>query len=216
MAKTTKAQKAEQFAAGRHSGAEQFTRALSQFAGRMTELIRGGEAASVRAEAGLQASVWMSLTNMQNCSDFFDGFVGAFSDAVMRAHSELPDVKRAAAERSMRRRIQNALESAAHELAHFAERLSQNPLYAFEWSDDAFKAAAEQDVALTLQKFLDGGEDVAPAFVGYEPAIAYARRMALQGARSPKHSTSQPSNLCEQYKTAAFATYADAAEGRDY
>jgi hypothetical protein len=159
-----------------------------------------------REEAVLRASVYTSLAGIRN-DTFFDAFVGAFRARWCAAHGQLPSVQAARRVEWLRRTIDSNLRSAKDTLDKFAADFAENPLYAFEWGGAAVEAAARRDVALIMQRTLDG-VDMKPEYAGYDNAIKYATEQALRGARSPHHSTSMLSNYANECKVAAWAEYA--------
>ncbi len=100
------------------------------------------------------------------------------------------------------RRLKSRLEMTEPALQSFAIKLQDDPAYAFEWADDAMRAAAAVKVIKScLVAFTEGS---APTDV----AQACTTR-ALHAARYPRCSTSQPSNIMQSYEAAAFAEYAE-------
>lgn len=99
------------------------------------------------------------------------------------------------------------------EVERWADKLKADPCSAFEWSDGAFQAAARLWVGKALHVWLTGEGREEP--VALDLVIKECRRNALRAAQHPKHSTSIPSNLMEQYKASAFAEFAMDFEDRD-
>jgi hypothetical protein len=84
------------------------------------------------------------------------------------------------------------------ELEKWKTKLDQNPAYAFEWSDPAFKTAAFLEVqSSALLLVVDG--------VSIDDLIDVLTDRVLFRSSCPAMSTSVPSNLLEQYKLAAVA-----------
>lgn len=113
----------------------------------------------------------------------------------------------------IQRWVKNTIESAQYTIAKFQENLAVNPAYAFEWSDGAFRAAADIKIAHFVQGFLDaevpeGTTDEARV----EHLRKYATRQVMNGARSPKRSTSPCTNLLEQDELAAWANLLERME----
>jgi hypothetical protein len=96
-------------------------------------------------------------------------------------------------------------------LSEWAARFAKDPGYALSWSDDSFKAAAQLTEGYRLKNILirDDIEDIMAA------AGKHLRGEILRGASYPKHSTSLPSNLMDQYTLAAQAELYDRFYGRD-
>lgn len=97
-------------------------------------------------------------------------------------------------------RISNAQER----IDKFREWLEHgcDPLYAFEWSDEAFAAAAEVCVLRRVREGVAGYVNGTQTLKNIED---YAAEEVLRGAKYPCKSTSQPSNLCALYKVQAWA-----------
>lgn len=79
---------------------------------------------------------------------------------------------------------------------------------AFEWSDGAFLAAADLEVHRLAIRALTSENPMTLVELR-----DYAHLEAMRGARHPRHSTSQPSNLMRVYKTAAWASLVDPISG---
>ena len=84
-------------------------------------------------------------------------------------------------------------------LEKFSKSFAENPAYAFEWSHDAFRAAARVQVGMNIR-----------AWVKYEEASAekimdQVRRQVLHGAQYPERSTSMQSNIIKQEIVAVWA-----------
>jgi len=100
------------------------------------------------------------------------------------------------------RRLQSRLEMTEPALQSFASKLQDDPAYAFEWADEAMRAAATAKVIKScIVAFAEGS---APTDV----AQACTTR-ALHAARYPRCSTSQPSNIMQSFEAASFAEYAE-------
>lgn len=97
--------------------------------------------------------------------------------------------------------IDSMEEMAKRELAKFSERFGKDPFYAFSWGDEAIKASAMLNVTDQLRCMNDNPK-AGPAY-----CLSYAMREALRGARSPESSTSHTSNLADQARTIAWATF---------
>jgi len=84
-------------------------------------------------------------------------------------------------------------------LSRFAESFSQNPAYAFEWSSQAFRAAARLQVGKSLLAWMEGEPTSA------EKIMDQVRGFVLRGAQYPERSTSMQSNLMKQEVVAVWA-----------
>jgi hypothetical protein len=118
------------------------------------------------------------------------------------AYWQLPEVKAETRKRAAERWIERAVADFAEARDKFVANLSTNALYALEWSESLFEAAASAHVAEAMREILNREN-------GVDEAIKTATNMALQGARSPKQSTSGTSNLADRYRTAAFANFVE-------
>lgn len=125
----------------------------------------------------------------------------AYTQAWAR-RDQVPEIVAARRIRSIAYSIEQLITGGEDELADFAKRLAENPLYAFESSDRAITAAARRDVGLRLKQVFDHETG------GPEAAVAYAIEQAVQGARWPSHSTSAMSNFCAECKVAAYGDFA--------
>ncbi len=147
-----------------------------------------------------------------------DAFRAAYIEAFLRAgrarYYDLPDVTAAMVLRSVMRWIDGAIELADKVIAQHIADLSKNPLYAMEWSDRVFEAAAQKDAAIRLRIIVTREHDGQPVTTGTDSdfgvaaAVREATRAAMRGAQYPSRSTSQPSNLAKEYVTKAFAEFA--------
>jgi hypothetical protein len=104
------------------------------------------------------------------------------------------------------------LEYAEKRLAEFQASFAKDPLYAFGWSHDAFRAAAVawcyKDALNGLKAKKEDGTDVYPNTV--EGTVAFCREVervmmstALREVQYPSHSTSVQSNEVEREKASA-------------
>lgn len=93
------------------------------------------------------------------------------------------------------------------ELDTWKARFEKDPLYALEWSKDAFVNAARLFVAQQALEWLTSTTThVQPnPRVRLTTLVEQARDEALRAARWPASSTSQPSNEAERCKGAAWA-----------
>jgi hypothetical protein len=132
-------------------------------------------------------------------------YIDAFRQAAIRTYNarrnELPDVKAANRLEEFQHAIIWMMSSAQSALEQFKTRFAEDPFYAFEWADGAMEAAAKAYVAKTIQAWMERTNNDIDAV---QNEILKAMH---QGARCPSRSTSQPSNLMAQYKTAAFAEF---------
>jgi len=99
-----------------------------------------------------------------------------------------------------RRGLVNGIETCNGKLARFAERLAANPHDAFSWGQDAAEASGKLFAYTRVLTVFDDK--------GYEAALAYATREALDGARHPQHSTATLSNVVAEAVTAGYAEFA--------
>ena len=105
-------------------------------------------------------------------------------------------------------RLDSNLSSGRKALERFRKDLDENPAYALRWSDAAFQAAAEIEVATKMKDILAHPEG------GRVKALEHAREQALRGARCPERSTSGASNMMAQALTQAWAELVSDALGR--
>lgn len=75
----------------------------------------------------------------------------------------------------------------------FKERIDHNPVSAFEWSKDAFRAAARFNVIALIKSAVQGNDDVRKAIKIIDRSAERAMIAGLQAS-----STSVPSNLIER------------------
>lgn len=125
-------------------------------------------------------------------------FVSGYVQAAAKVYNALPEVVRKHKIEALQWELDRALEYQS-DIVNFAERLANDPLYAFSYGESALQAAAKVTVAKTLKEVL--------AAHGYEAAMEYAMEQTLNGARYPSHSTSALSNLAKEYETAAYASF---------
>lgn len=91
-------------------------------------------------------------------------------------------------------------------LARFAEKFASDPMRAFEWSQDAFQAAAVSEATSTLLRYVDSLAEGKESDDEIGERIAeWLRSEVLRMAKYPPRSTSPQSNLVEQEKLAAYA-----------
>jgi hypothetical protein len=91
------------------------------------------------------------------------------------------------------------------ELDTWKARFEKDPLYALEWSKEAFDNAARLFVAQQALVWLTSTESTATPSARLTTLMEQARDAALRAARWPASSTSQPSNEAERCKGAAWA-----------
>lgn len=103
------------------------------------------------------------------------------------------------------KRFENKIELAQHTLDKFKATFSEDPSYAFEWSDSAFTAAAEVNVFGSVVRSLKHIPAPGEPEVTIETIRAHATEQALRRAHYPSHSTSVPSNHMYQSVTSAWA-----------
>ena len=92
-----------------------------------------------------------------------------------------------------------------YDLAKFKKHLEENPAYAFEWSYEAFKAAARIHVGKSLLYWTEKDEATA------EKIIDFVKDMVLRGARYPERSTSVQSNEMKREIISVYAELLDVA-----
>lgn len=95
------------------------------------------------------------------------------------------------------RRCASTIETSQHTLAKFTDSLATDPLYAMQWSDSAFTAAADLHVAQRILAFIEKG--MAAEDIELE-LIERVTRMAT----SPSQSTSPSANVSFQRELAAW------------
>ena len=98
-------------------------------------------------------------------------------------------------------KLRNAIDIGAKEAQKLSKGLEDNPAYALDWADSAYKAIGAQFAATILQSVLTSGGIIA--------AKEYALKMVLLASRNPSQSTSACRNLLEQSKLAGFAEFAE-------
>jgi len=116
------------------------------------------------------------------------------------------------------------IERAEKEMETFKKRLAEHPSYAFEWGTGAVEAAAQLEVFKSVLVWLIGGSDnLGDRAEGEQEfteeqvladVLKEVRREVLRRSRYVPSSTSQMSNIIEQYKLAAWATALEEMEGR--
>ena len=101
--------------------------------------------------------------------------------------------------------VDGILRRADNRLAAWKDLLASNPGQAFEWSVNAFQAAADLEVWGQLKKSMDSPRDGEPTL---PPDLAhyqnFYRGQVLRGAKYPVHSTNKTTNLFEQCKFRAY------------
>lgn len=105
-------------------------------------------------------------------------------------------------EARLARFITDAITSARAQVEKFTNNLSMNPSYAFDWSGEAFNAAAVIEVhAELLNAFRNGAtlDDIRSTLTD----------RVMSAARSPARSTSPTSNLMSQCRASAEANILD-------
>jgi hypothetical protein len=101
---------------------------------------------------------------------------------------------------SIKKTALDNLAQAKSVIERFQAKLSENAAYAFEWSRDAFEAAAQQKVAWEVLYYAErasenGDEYTAPSSLRVVQAIRNElEREVLHAARCPSRSTSPQSN----------------------
>ena len=94
---------------------------------------------------------------------------------------------------------------AQNEVTNFETRLKENPAYAFEWADDAMKAAARIDVLNFVIASLSSNSTMTNQEKVYE-TISYLHTNLIYSAKYGHSSSSACSNIMEENKRIATAT----------
>jgi hypothetical protein len=100
-------------------------------------------------------------------------------------------------------------EEAEAELKKFATTLSEHPVYALEWAESAFTAAATLQMALAAVKWL-GSEEVKDETV--DELREYLQKEALRKTKNPKRSTSVMSNSMDRELASVMVKMAEYLE----
>ena len=104
--------------------------------------------------------------------------------------------------KALERRINSEIKSAKEKIEKFKAELSErSPAYAFSWADGVIRAAATLDVWTQVKLNIDEGASI-------RLLRDIAEQNVLHAARYPQKSTSDCSNLIEQYKLSAWAEVA--------
>ena len=130
---------------------------------------------------------------------FHVAFVNEFMAVWTRHYNTLPEVVEARRLDKLRRTIDSTSREADGKIERFTSNLRTNPAYAFEWSDTAFQAAATLDVNARVTNMLNSDLTI-------DAVQKELIHEVVTGSRHPSHSTSQPSNLMQQYKLAVLAS----------
>ena len=93
------------------------------------------------------------------------------------------------------------IKNAQYRLDKFQANFAKNPLYAFQWGDDAVCAAATMAVAKEVQAWLQ----LADRDVTVEQVEAELTKSIMRAARFPTSSTSALTNQADQATNAARA-----------
>jgi hypothetical protein len=93
-------------------------------------------------------------------------------------------------------------------LDEWRAKLDKDPLYAFEWADRAFEAAAQFSVATRVRTMLTTMTETTFG-EAFENVIEMLRDETLRGAKYPQRSTSPSSNHAAQVRLAVYATLVD-------
>ena len=96
--------------------------------------------------------------------------------------------------------LNSRYETGIKKIQQFKIDFDKNPLYALDWSRSVFYAAAENDLIETVKLSLKSGERT-PEEVGEKLKQELLQRCQSCGNKS----TSQTSNLVEEYKIEALA-----------
>lgn len=104
--------------------------------------------------------------------------------------------------RALERRINSEIKSAQATIEKFKADMAKNgAAYAFSWGDGAMRAAAALSVWYQIQNNIGEGSNL-------RLLRDIAEQNVLQAARYPQKSTSDCSNLIEQYGLSAWAEVA--------
>lgn len=90
-------------------------------------------------------------------------------------------------------------------LTKWQTRLVEDPSYAFQWSSDAFKAAATLEVLRPVVAAIENGAKL-------EDIVKHVNSQALRAARYPERSTSAQSNIISQDRGSVWAELAEQLE----
>lgn len=108
-------------------------------------------------------------------------------------------------------KLDEIIAAANKEMAKFTDRLSQDSVNAFEWSDGAFNAAASLSVARGIQAWLERfseNEDDYSRHSSMKKVQLVRHELfceIMMEARNPSRSTSQPHNITHQSMLSARA-----------
>lgn len=100
-------------------------------------------------------------------------------------------------------------DSAQRTLAKFVENFQINPLYALEWADSSFIAAAELEVSLSYLELIEYGvkEGFSEEAILAEVTKKVTRDFIFKGQQNANHSSGQCTNLLEGAKVKALADF---------
>jgi hypothetical protein len=102
----------------------------------------------------------------------------------------------------------------------FKERLADNPVYAFKWSDGAMQAAAKMQVyerfLIACEKDLSEVTDIETEEQRVEQLRTYITTEAFRMAEQVPSSTSRASNAMENFERQAYIKLAKFFEGIGY
>ncbi len=106
--------------------------------------------------------------------------------------------------------LKNMVAAEAEILGKFQGALGNDPVYALQWAESAYRAAGRQKIAQTVlnqaEMLVAEGKSLE---VAYTLIAAGLTREVVSEARSPARSSSQSANLMENYLKAAKADVLD-------
>lgn len=88
------------------------------------------------------------------------------------------------------------------QMAEWAAKFEQDPLYSLQWAERVYDIAGEYKVASVVGSLLNDGRSL-------DEVAMYAMDEVVRGARSPSHSTSPCANLAKECETKAWAGIVD-------
>lgn len=178
-------------------------------------LISDAARETIRSAARSAAVCQMNFRSVDSTSaqTFIEAFAPAASARLYQRYIELPDVAEAQTVKWFERGLDRQITDYTERLANWQARFALDPADAFEWSDDSMKTAAQLKVATIIREvFLKDLQSADAGRPSSTARIAFIRkealRKALESARYPQHSTSQPSNVMAAYVGAAWAEFA--------
>lgn len=114
---------------------------------------------------------------------------------------ETPEEEQARRKDDFERHLVSQLAGACETIERFSRELIEHPLHALEWSQGAFEAGGDLEVARQVLASFNAGTDI-------KAIHAYCVEKAIDGANSPQFSSSTASNLTSMFVTRAWADMA--------